>query len=540
VAPHRVTLLRPLPRALSRFLSVAVLVAWAASMGFLVRSLQASPGSLATDLARYGSAAVWRGIYYRGQKIGFSVSETSATSEGFTLQEDGRLQMSLLGATTAARVRTEAQLDTGFSLRAFSFSLDPGTGPIEVNGTVDGTRLQITIKTPSGTRTETRQLEQTPMLSINLARRLAATGLETGKRYQVAVFDPATLQNSPMVMDVGKREVVHAAGRPVPAFKVQMQFAGLTSTSWITDVGEVVREESPMGMIVLQETRDRAIALAVPGDVQTDMIDAVSIVPETKHPIRDPASVTRLRVRLTNAPAASDDLQGAGQTVTGDVFDVRDAETLADGPADPDLARFLAPEPFLESDAPEIVAEAARAVAGATDARTKAERLVRYVNSILEKKPTVSLPSAREVLRTRVGDCNEHTALYVAMARASGVPARIAVGLVALQGSFYYHAWPEVYVASSRTAGHWLPVDPTLNQYPADPTHIRLARGGLDRQALIMPMIGRARMTILDLEEKAEANPVLVGRTAADTRPLEIPIPRLDGSGNGCWSRPAR
>jgi transglutaminase-like putative cysteine protease len=48
---------------------------------------------------------------------------------------------------------------------------------------------------------------------------------------------------------------------------------------------------------------------------------------------------------------------------------------------------------------------------------------------MLDKKPTVSLPSAREVLRTKVGDCNEHTALYVAMARAAGLPARIAVGL---------------------------------------------------------------------------------------------------------------
>ena len=84
--------------------------------------------------------------------------------------------------------------------------------------------------------------------------------------------------------------------------------------------------------------------------------------------------------------------------------------------------------------------------------RAQAERLTRHVNAILEKKPTVSLPSAREVLRTRVGDCNEHTALYVALARALGIPARIAVGLVSVRGAFYYHAWPEVYLAESRIA----------------------------------------------------------------------------------------
>ncbi len=83
---------------------------------------------------------------------------------------------------------------------------------------------------------------------------------------------------------------------------------------------------------------------------------------------------------------------------------------------------------------------------GVTGTRARAEKLTRYVNALLDKKPTVSLPSAREVLRTKVGDCNEHTALYVAMARALGIPARIAVGLVYIHGAFYYHAWPEVYL----------------------------------------------------------------------------------------------
>ena len=67
--------------------------------------LQASP-NLATDLARYGSNAQWRGVYYRGEKIGFTVSQTVPTDDGFELQEDGRLQMSLLGATTAAHAST--------------------------------------------------------------------------------------------------------------------------------------------------------------------------------------------------------------------------------------------------------------------------------------------------------------------------------------------------------------------------------------------------------------------------------------------------
>jgi hypothetical protein len=165
---------------------------------------------------------------------------------------------------------------------------------------------------------------------------------------------------------------------------------------------------------------------------------------------------------------------------------------------------------------------------------------VRYVNAILEKKPTVSLPSALEVLKTRVGDCNEHTALYVAMARSLGLPARIAVGLVYLRGAFYYHAWPEVWVEESAGRGLWLPVDPTLNQFPADATHVRLTRGGLERQAAILGLVGHSHLEILGVELRPGANPTLVGRPPSDLRPLDLPLPRRDDGGRGCWSHPAR
>jgi transglutaminase-like putative cysteine protease len=192
---------------------------------------------------------------------------------------------------------------------------------------------------------------------------------------------------------------------------------------------------------------------------------------------------------------------------------------------------------FLESDAPEIAAEAEKAVLGVSGERARAEKLVRYVNDLLEKKPTVSLPSALEVLRTRVGDCNEHTALYVAMARALRLPARIAVGLVFLRGAFYYHAWPEVFVTEAGGRGLWLPVDPTLNQFPADPTHVRLARGGLDKQAVILSVIGRAEMTVLEVRVTPGTERVLVGQAPgvprANAPPIDLALPPRPAS---CWS----
>jgi transglutaminase-like putative cysteine protease len=537
-----VRLLRPLPRPASRLLSALVLVAWVLQIGALVRRAGSSSSvALAADLAHYGSSAQWRGIYYRGDKIGFSVGQTTPTDSGYEIREDGRMLLILLGSDIPVRLTSKATVDRAFNLQRFSFSLDPGTGPTEVEGVLDGRRLDLTIRTPSGERRETRDLAEPPALSLNLARALAARGLETGRTLEVSLFDPATLRNAPMELEIQAREVVQAAGRPVPAFKVEGHFAGITTHTWITDVGEVVREESPTGLLVVRETQEQAQALAVPAAVRTDLLEAAAIVPKTPRRIDDPTTVARLRLRIDDLSGLDTaDLDGAGQTAAAGTVEIVDPRGLAAGPAPADLSRFLRPEPFLESDAPEIRAEAEKAMAGAASPRLRAERLLRHVNAILEKKPTVSLPSALEVLKTRIGDCNEHTALYVAMARSIGLPARVAVGLVYLRGAFYYHAWAEVWIDEGRGTGLWLPVDPTLNQFPADATHVRLARGGLDRQAAILGLVGRAQIEILDVELRPGANPVLVGRAASDLRPLDLPVPRRDGTGRGCWSSPGR
>jgi transglutaminase-like putative cysteine protease len=542
LAVHRVRLFLPLPPRLARLFSALVVLAWVLQMGLLLRqTFYATPLALAADLASYSGSAQWRGIYYRGDKIGFSVGQTTATDDGYEIREDARLKMTLVGAETAVRMTSRAVVDRGFALRRFLFSLDPGTGPTTIEGVLEGKRLDLTIRNSAGVRRESRDLAEPPALSLNLPRTLAARGLATGQKLSVSVFDPATLRNSRMNLEVQAREVVRAEGRPVPAFRVEGRLAGVTMRSWITDTGEVVKEESPMGLLVVRESPEQAQALAVPGSVQADLLEAAALVPRRPQRIDDPRTVATLRLRIDGLSGLDPaDLEGAGQSASSGTFELHDPRDLAAGPAPDDLDHYLHAETFLESDAPEIRAEAEKATAGAATPRLRAERLTRHVHAIVEKRPTVSLPSALEVLKTRIGDCNEHTALYVAMARSIGLPARIAAGLVYLKGAFYYHAWPEVFVTEAAGRGLWLPVDPTLNQFPADATHVRLARGGLDKQAAIVGLVGRAKLDILGVELRPGAVPVLVGREAADLEPLALDVPHRAPSARGCWSQPRR
>jgi len=113
------------------------------------------------------------------------------------------------------------------------------------------------------------------------------------------------------------------------------------------------------------------------------------------------------------------------------------------------------------------------------------------VHANLRREIATTVPSAEKVLETRRGDCNEFTTLYVALARSAGLPARTVSGLLYLNGRFYYHAWPEVYLSD------WVAVDPTFDQYPADAAHVRFAIGGLARQVELFPLVGRLTLEVL-------------------------------------------
>jgi transglutaminase-like putative cysteine protease len=152
---------------------------------------------------------------------------------------------------------------------------------------------------------------------------------------------------------------------------------------------------------------------------------------------------------------------------------------------------YLQSTPLIQSEDERIIKLSANITEGIQDAEKAARMLLSWVYNNLEKKPVISIPSALEVLNLKAGDCNEHTTLYTALARSLGIPTRICVGIVYMQNSFYYHSWPEIFL------GQWVAVDPTLNQFPADATHIRFVVGDLSDQIKILKIVNQLKVEIL-------------------------------------------
>ena len=160
---------------------------------------------------------------------------------------------------------------------------------------------------------------------------------------------------------------------------------------------------------------------------------------------------------------------------------------------------YTHPEPLIQSTDVAIRAQAIRIIRRERDPRRAAELLNTWVHDSIRPRVTFGVPSAIQVLRDRTGDCNEHTQLFVALARAVGIPARVTAGLAYVDGKFYYHAWPEILL------NDWVAVDPTFGQFPADAAHLRFVVGGLTRQTELLRLMGKLKIDVLAVNGASRA-----------------------------------
>ena len=150
------------------------------------------------------------------------------------------------------------------------------------------------------------------------------------------------------------------------------------------------------------------------------------------------------------------------------------------GPQGPESVgdEFLRANAMITSGDARVTELARAAVGNATDPWEKAKRVEHWVaKNLRDKNFSVAFAPASEVARDLSGDCTEHGVLTAAMCRASGVPARVVVGLVYAEslGGFGFHLWNEVYVNR-----RWVAIDASFEQDDVDAVHIKLADSSLD------------------------------------------------------------
>lgn len=113
---------------------------------------------------------------------------------------------------------------------------------------------------------------------------------------------------------------------------------------------------------------------------------------------------------------------------------------------------WLSAEQFIESTAPAVVA-LARSLAGGTHLTTARSIYEWVANHVVYAGYLPEELGAAHALEHRRGDCTEYADLCVALARASGIPARKVSGFVidrhAVPKAADYHDWAEFYIGDT-------------------------------------------------------------------------------------------
>ena len=503
--------------------SALVLVIWFAMIGWQVRLEYFQP-----ELTRLAEAALslapgvnFYTLRLGERTVGQATSRLDTIPDGFALEDIMILDLPALGQTGSAVARTTVLLSPALVMESFSFSLDSEVGRFRADGVLGAdSTLEVTIDAGGSKQEVSYKLAEPPIFSSVLPIRIAMAGeLEVGNTLRLPVFDPSTLSTRAVEIRILEHDTLVVADSAsydpettrwsparydsIPAWKIAEIHGGVQVESWVDEDGRILSASSALGFTMekteyelarqAQEDASGQTSLAIDEDVilSTAVRSNVDLGAVEEHDV--------LRFRLTGVELSGFQLDGGRQTLSGDTLTVHRENWDAVDPGFSlpyklmDFRETLEAEPLIQSDDPRIQEEARRAVGRwQRDAKMAAGILTTRVDRMLAKSVTFSVPSALQVLDSRQGDCNEHTVLYVAMARALGLPARTAVGLVYLNGSFFYHAWPEVWL------GEWVAVDPTFGQYPADAAHIRFVVGGLAQQVEIIRLIGRLDIEVLE------------------------------------------
>jgi len=211
--------------------------------------------------------------------------------------------------------------------------------------------------------------------------------------------------------------------------------------------------------------QDLDIYLAVPEDLNSQkLLEKISYNPEPTGFLSDRWDQKVAHYRFRNL--GNTQFVRVGMKIKAELFDVRyfvfpeKVGTLNDVPRGI-RRKYLADDTKFALDDPFIQKSAKEAVGDEKNPFWIARKIFNYVIGKMHYELAGGWNIAPTVLKRGSGSCSEYSFVYIALCRASGLPARYA-GSVVIRGDDassdeVFHRWVEVYLPNYG----WIPVDPS-------------------------------------------------------------------------------
>ncbi len=483
-------------RRASCALVVGLAVTLAGCAGRHFQDAGAPPAPPQQRLAEWPWEEYWTGIVFNGNKIGYAHVQVrpAAGGEAFEIAAESAFRLKFLGFDKRIALRARDRVKADLVLESFEYAYRIDGSELALAGVQRDGVLRVKVTNAGRTSEQALSAPDAVYPASAIGMIPVVRGLVPGAEYRYTVY----VGESQRLAEVQQR--VEGYERSTlfegAAWKVTTDLEGLRTTTWIDRLGRPVLEVGLNGVLIagLEDERRAKRDLARAALGQDEALLELGLI-RTATPIAAPRAATRLKLSVRSPAAAtlppSDPSQDC-RTVDASVECVLQSVPVPAGPREP---AYLQPSLAVPSTDPRIGALAASIVAGKPAAREQAQAILDWIGGNIRKEPA-DVFSALDVLTTGRAECQGHAYLFAALARASGIPTRVANGLVysaELKG-FAYHAWNE-----SLIDGQWRAIDPMFGQLQADATHLKLLYGeNLGDLAPLVAWFGATRIEVLE------------------------------------------
>ena len=484
----------------------------------------------------------WDVVFLSGERVGHIHTRVFRESvpDGDRLRIEQNEVLTLRSNNNRIETSTSIQsLETpDGKLLEFTSILPQGELPLKTTGLVVGNELRIEVATASHKPRATpdsddsRQFEVTttgqkttttlPWAAefggpYRVASSLRAKPLSPGETRTLRYLDAATNQLATTVLTASDYEATDLTEGSSSLLRVEAKTMigghAINGILWTDKEGDILKTQVPemFDYVAMRATREEALRKVSDIDFDLGKKSAVRVERSLPSPHQTKKIVYQVRLESSDPTQVFD--SGLTQQVTPEddehtaritVYAIRPGNLAGNPKAQPEGTTDgdLKPNNLIQSDDPTVVFLAQQAAGDIDDPWQAALALEKLVHSKMTSLGISSaFATAGEVARDLKGDCTEHAVLLAALARAKGIPARVAIGLIYYRQEFLYHMWTEVHVA-----GAWIPLDATLGLGGIGAAHLKITDSNLEGaspNAAFLPVtevIGQLKIEILDVE----------------------------------------
>ncbi len=193
-------------------------------------------------------------ILLRTVPVGTSETALLPRADGsYSLYNRTQAQLSILRHRVEVLAEAFILIDSKHSLKALKFTFHSPVFVVEAEGEVVGEELRLTITDGTETFESALPYPAHELVMTDLSPLVGISRLWPGQEWGTQIFNPLTMSFEQAKVKVEGKEEIVWQGEVVPAWVLDINYQNQRLSVWISEDGELLREETAYGVILVRE-----------------------------------------------------------------------------------------------------------------------------------------------------------------------------------------------------------------------------------------------------------------------------------------------